>query len=96
MGERSHGDALGEGCGAGEGEREGRRGTASSSSEMMMGSTYEGIVEEEGGNGIEEWVVMEGGDILFKKLMGELKYGGRVVERIDLRRRLVGLQLWSR
>ena len=34
----------------------------SSSSEMMMGSTQEGIVE--GGNGIEEWVVMEGGDIL--------------------------------
>ena len=68
----------------------------SSSSDMTMGSTYEGIVEEEGGNGIEEWVVMEGGDILFKKLMGELKCGGKVVERIDLRRRLVGLRLWSR
>ena len=63
MGERSHGEALGEGCGAGDGERVGRRGTVSSSSEMTMGLTYEGIVE--GGNGMEEWVVMEGGDILF-------------------------------
>ena len=72
MGERSHGEAFGEGCGAGEGEREGRRGTLSSSSEMTMGSTYEGIVEVEG-NGIEEWVVMEGGDILYE--VGE---GGRV------------------
>ena len=64
MGERSHGEAFGEGCGAGDGERVGRRGTVSSSSEMMMGSTYEGIVEEEGGNSIAEWVVMEGGDIV--------------------------------
>ena len=63
MGERSHGEAFGEGWGAGDGEREGRRGTVSSSSEMTMGSMYEGIVE--GGNGMEEWVVMEGGDILF-------------------------------
>ena len=64
MGEQSQGEALGEGCGTGDGEREGRRGTASSSSEMTMGSTYEGMVEEEEGNGMEEWVVMEGGDIL--------------------------------
>ena len=62
MGERSHGEAFGEGCGTGKGEREGSRGTVSSSSEITMGSTYKGIVE--GGNGIEEWVVMEGGDIL--------------------------------
>ena len=65
MGERSQGEAFGEGCGAGEGEREGRRGTVSSSSEMTMGLTYEGIVEEEG-NSMEEWVVMEGGDILLR------------------------------
>ena len=70
MGERSHGEALGEGCGTGEGEREGRRGTVSSSSDMTMGSTYEGIVEEEGGNGIEEWVVMEAGDILYEEVDG--------------------------
>ena len=79
MGEWSHGEALGEGCGAGEGERDGRRGTVSSSLEMTMGSTYEGIVEEEGGNGMEEWVVMEGGDILFKKLMEEVSCGDRAV-----------------
>ena len=66
MGERSHGEALGQGHGAGDGEREGRRGTVSSSSEMTMGSTYEGIVEEEEGNGMEEWVVMEAGDILLR------------------------------
>ena len=66
MGERSHGEALGEGWGAGDGERVGRQGTESSSSEMTMGSTYEGMVEEEGGNGIEEWVVMEAGDILLR------------------------------
>ena len=58
MGEWSHGEAFGDGRGAGDGEREGRRGTVSSSSDMTMGSTYEGIVEEEGGNG------MEAGDIL--------------------------------
>ena len=68
MGERSHGEAFGEGRGTGEGEREGRRGTVSSSSEMTMGSTYEGMVEEEeeGGKGMEEWVVMEAGDILLR------------------------------
>ena len=61
-----------------------------------MGSTYEGIVEEEGGNGIEEWVVMEGGDILFKKLLEVVGCGDRAVVWIGLQRRLVSLQLWSR
>ena len=52
----------------------------SSLSEMMMGSMYEGM-----GKGMAEWVVMEGGDILFfKKLEEEVRCDDKAVEQIDL------------